>query len=55
MKPVKTWWGIRHVRHWYLRRKVWMWAEDCARMGLGLGYPNRADLDALEDIRRGRR
>ena len=51
---VKRWQGIRHVRYWYLRRKVWQWAAECAQLGLGLGYPNSADLEHLEGIRRGR-
>ena len=51
---MKKWWGIRHVRYWYLRFRVYQWAEECARHGIGLGYPNPADLEHLEGIRKGR-
>ena len=51
---MKKRWGIRHIRYWYLRWKVWRWAEECARYGIGLGYPNPADLEQLEGIRKGR-
>ena len=51
---MKKWWGLRHIRYWYLRWRVYLWAEDCALLGIGLGYPNRADLDRLDEIREGR-
>jgi len=46
-------WGIRHVRYWWLRRQVYLWAEAWAWWGIGLGIPNPADLAHLERIWRG--
>jgi len=48
------WWGLRHLRYWWLRRRVYRWAALWGEYGLGLGYPNPADLRYLEDVWRGR-
>lgn len=50
---MKRWPIIRHVRYWWLRRRVYNWASFCASFGLGLGHPNEADLEHLERIWRG--
>jgi hypothetical protein len=52
---MKRLWGIRHVRWLWLNYRVWKWANDCAKMGLGLGYPNDSDLKVLDAIWAGER
>jgi hypothetical protein len=47
------WFGIRHVRYWWLRRQIYRYAADCADVGLGLGQPNAADLIFLDLVWRG--
>lgn len=46
-------WGIRHLRYWWNRRRLYAWAEACAQFGLGLGRPNPSDLKHLDAIWRG--
>ena len=50
---MKRWWGIRHLRYWWLRWRVYRWAGMMYECGLGLGCPNPADLRHLGDIWRG--
>jgi hypothetical protein len=44
---------IRHIRYWWLRYQVYRWAWHWGQIGIGMGYPNEADLRQLERIWRG--
>jgi hypothetical protein len=46
-------WGIRHIRWLWLSYCVHSWAAKWGAMGIGLGFPNEADMKALEKVRRG--
>ena len=50
MITIKRMWGIRHVRYFYLKWRVLVWAERWGRMGIGLGCPNPSDIEHLERI-----
>jgi len=50
---MKRLWGIRHVRWLWLRWRLEQWAFQCAMMGLGLGHPNKSDLDYCDAVWRG--
>ncbi len=47
---MKKLWGIRHIRYFYLKVRVFQAAEDWARMGIGFGYPNEYDIQMLQSI-----
>ncbi len=44
---------IRHIRYWILRYRVERWAWTWGQAGIGLGYPNEADLRQLDRVWRG--
>jgi len=44
---------IRHLRYFYLRWRVQQHAAQWASIGIGLGIPNKHDLDYLDAIWRG--
>lgn len=44
---------IRHLRYFYLRWRVRQHAVQWAAIGIGLGIPNKHDLDYLDAIWRG--
>jgi hypothetical protein len=44
---------IRHLRWFYLTRRVHLHARRWAQLGIGLGYPNESDLQYLDAIWRG--
>lgn len=44
---------VRHIRWLWGSWRVHRWARHCADLGLGLGIPNRSDLDVLDAIWRG--
>lgn len=46
-------WGIRHIRYWWLSYQVHLWAWRWGQAGIGLGWPNEADLAQLDRIWRG--
>lgn len=48
-------WGIRHIRYFYLKVRVFEAAEQWARMGIGIGHPNDYDIKILEEIWAGKR
>jgi len=50
---MKRWPIIRHVRALYLANKVYKFAAECQKIGLGIGGPNPADLEHLRAIWRG--
>ncbi len=50
---MKRLWGIRHLRWYWHSVRVWRWARQWGRLGIGLGVPNMRDLDHLEAIWRG--
>lgn len=50
---MKRWYVIRHVRYYFLRRRVFMAAREWARVGVGLGNPNDSDILYLEAVWRG--
>lgn len=52
---MKRWWGIRHIRWFYLSWRVHKFAWECAQIGLGLGIPNDSDYRVLDAIWRGER
>lgn len=47
---MKRLWGIRHVRYLWYCYQVHRWAQLWHRHGIGLGWPNEADLRALDRI-----
>lgn len=51
----KRWWGVRHVRYFFLKRDLWYSARALQRVGIGNGVPWINDLVELELIRRGKR
>lgn len=51
----KRWWGVRHVRYWWIRKEVWHQARAMSDYGLGCGIPNIHDLINLELIWRGKK
>lgn len=50
---MKRWWGIRHIRFAVLSLLVFRAARRWGSVGIGLGWPNQADLDHLIKIRNG--
>ena len=53
MNRVLKLYGVRHLRWLYLSYRVHQFASLCGSVGLGLGYPNKSDLDFLDAIWRG--
>lgn len=51
---MKRLWGIRHIRYVWLRYQVYRWAWLWGQHGIGLGWPNAADLRELDRIWQGR-
>jgi hypothetical protein len=51
---MKRWPGIRHLRYYWHRYRCLRHAQMWGRMGIGLGYPNEADLATLDAIWEGR-
>ena len=51
---MKKLWGIRHIRFFYLRGRVYSYAAKCAEFGIGLGNPNPSDLNHLDLIWQGK-
>jgi hypothetical protein len=51
---MKRWPVIRHIRYWWLERKVERWCWQCYQVGLGLGHMNPSDRAHLDDIWAGR-
>lgn len=45
-------WGIRHIRYWWLRRQFERHLAECYRIGIGI-HPARSDLDFLDAVWRG--
>ena len=52
MKGVKTWWGIRHLRYFWLRRKLRKWVEYWRRQGVGI-FVHPLDAMHLKKIWKG--
>ena len=50
---MKRWWGIRHIRHEILARKLERWISFCQKTGLGIAA-SRQDIDHLNDVWEGR-
>jgi hypothetical protein len=50
---MKRWWGVRHIRYYWLSWRAYSWAQDWAQMGIGLGVPNESDMRTLDAIWRG--
>lgn len=48
---MKRWWGIRHLRYFYLSWSFWHWWEETGYL-LG-AFPNPRDLEYLDAIWRG--
>lgn len=53
MKEFKTCYGIRHIRYYWYRWRVQVWAYKWYLLGVGFGYPNQLDLEYLDKIWRG--
>lgn len=51
---MKKLWGVRHVRWLWLSYRVHSFAQQCASVGLGLGFPNDSDLRVLDMIWKGK-
>jgi hypothetical protein len=51
---MKRLWGIRHLRYYWLRMRIWQWARWWGEHGIGLGFPNEADLRQLDRIWEGK-
>jgi hypothetical protein len=47
---MKRLWGIRHLRFFWLSYRVARWAQFWGQHGIGLGYPNEADIAHLDRI-----
>lgn len=45
---------IRHIRAIYLTWRVYRWAEQCTKLGLGTGIPNESDRVMLRLIWEGK-
>jgi len=41
---------IRHVRFFVLRCRVYAFAYEMSKLGIGLGHPNPSDLEHLQAI-----
>jgi hypothetical protein len=52
---MKRLWGIRHVRWLWHAWQLSRWVSNWASVGIGLGRPNKADVEALDQIWRGER
>lgn len=52
---MKRWWGIRHVRYFYLTWQAIRWAQMWGQIGVGLGHVNEGDLRYLDAVWRGER
>ena len=50
---MKRWWGIRHIRYWWLGYKVDRFVAKCRRYGLGIAI-SPPDADHLADVWAGR-
>lgn len=44
---------IRHIRHFFLKQKVYEWAWLMNKAGIGTDIPNSMDLDYLDAIWKG--
>ncbi len=53
MIAINRLWGIRHMRWLWLSWRVHRFAQQCAELGLGMGYPNASDLNYLDAVWRG--
>jgi hypothetical protein len=48
------WWGVRHVRYWWLRRQLIRWFEDYGGRAHGIGmFINPRDWEYLAAVWRG--
>lgn len=52
---IKHWPVIRHVRYFYHAWRLARWVREWASYGIGLGVPQKSDLDYLDLIWRGQR
>lgn len=50
---MKRWWGIRHIRFFWLSYHVHLHAQRWAQLGIGLGIPNESDFKYLDAVWRG--
>ena len=50
---MKRWPIIRHIRYFYGVYQVQRWARMWGGAGIGLGFPNPADVDYLNKIWKG--
>jgi hypothetical protein len=55
MQNWKRWWGVRHLRYWWIKSKLWEDARALQTIGIGNGVPWINDLFDLELIWRGKR
>lgn len=50
---MKRWWGIRHIRFWWLRGKLYRFLDECHEVGIGFAGPHPRDLEYLDAVWRG--